>query len=394
MTATATRSIIDSARAIQDWIVMRRRFLHQRPELSYQEQDTSGFVAKELASLGFTTIEKNLNGNYSICAELLGRNRDRVVALRGDMDALPIQEETESEYKSQRDGVAHMCGHDAHTAMLLGAARLLKEREAELPCTVRFFFQGGEEMFPGGANDFIKTGKLDDVDAIYGLHVDPRTDTGTLQLIEGNALAGTSELTIRVYGKGGHAAFPHMAVDPVLASAQIITALQQIVSRTEDPFSQAVVSITQLDAGHAFNVIPEEVRLCGTIRSFRSDMHEHYNALIHRIVENTAAAHGCRAEIDLPPGYPPLYNNPTEVERVRRVAGGIFGDGVSDAEPIMGAEDFALYSQKVPACFAFLGVSDPAETERYMLHHPKFHIVEEPLWRGSALLASMVFNQE
>ncbi|MCB0075621.1 MAG: amidohydrolase, partial [Caldilineaceae bacterium] len=188
-----------AAKAIQDWIVTRRRFLHQHPELSFEEEKTAAYVERELKWLGYTRIHARLNGNHSLCAELLGRDDSRWIALRADMDALPIQEESDLPFRSQNPGVAHMCGHDAHTAMLLGAARLLKEREADLPCNVRLFFQGAEETTPGGALDFIEAGLLEGVQSIYGIHVHPWTDTGTLSLTDGRALAGVETFSLRVF---------------------------------------------------------------------------------------------------------------------------------------------------------------------------------------------------
>jgi len=395
MIAAATlQDLTSSARSIQDWIVTRRRFLHQNPELSFREEKTAAYVERELKWLGYTTIHTRVNGNYGICAELIGRDRERCIGLRADMDALPIHEEYPSEFQSRTAGVSHMCGHDAHTAMLLGAARLLKEREAELPCTVRLFFQGAEEKSPGGANDFIVTGMLDGVDAMYGLHVDPRHDTGMVHFTEGLALAGVNEFSIRVIGRGGHAAFPHTTIDPIPVAAQIVLALQTVVSRTVDPFDQAVLSVTQLHGGEANNVVPEEVRIDGTFRSFRRDMEAHYGGAIARIAENVAAASNCRAKVQIVPGYPPLFNDPEATERMRAVAREIFPDGVMDGSPIMASEDFALYTRVVPACFAFLGASAPADSERYMLHHAKFHLDEDALPRGTALLAGMALAAE
>ncbi len=392
MPATATADLTTAARSIQDWIVTRRRFLHQNPELSFHEENTAAYVERELKWLGYKTIHTRLNGNYSLCAELLGRDLGTCIALRADMDALPIQEEYPSEFASKTPGVSHMCGHDAHTAMLLGAARLLKEREAELPCTVRLFFQGAEEKAPGGANDFIVTGMLEGVDAIYGLHVDPRHDTGTIHFTENEALAGVNEFSIRVTGRGGHAAFPHTTIDPVPAAAQIVTALQTIVSRTVDPFEQAVVSVTKMQAGEANNVIPEFADLGGTFRSFRSDMEEHFGGRIRAMASSIAEAMNCRAETEISAGYPPLKNDPKTVAGMRRVAEGIFPDGVRSGEPIMASEDFAFYTHHVPGCFAFLGASAPADEERRMLHHPRFHLDEDALPRGTAILAAMALS--
>ncbi|MDK2970313.1 MAG: hypothetical protein PWP23_68 [Candidatus Sumerlaeota bacterium] len=392
MTPLALAPIATAAQSIQDWVVTRRRFLHQHPELSFEEEKTAAYVQRELKWLGYTRIHPNLNGNHSLCAELLGRDSTRCIALRADMDALPIQEETEGPFKSQVPGVSHMCGHDAHTAMLLGAARLLKEREADLPCNVRLFFQGAEETSPGGALDFIETGFLDGVESIYGIHVHPWTDTGTFNLTEGRALAGVETFSLRVFGKGGHAAYPHTTCDPVVAAAQIITALQQIISRTQNPFEPAVISITKIHAGDAHNVIPEKVDLGGTIRSFRMDIHNHYAKLIMRIAQGVAEGFGCTVEYSTPGGYPPLINDPEACDRMRSVATELFPGGILEARPTMASEDFAHYTSRIPGAFGFLGVAEPADSERYGLHHPRFRLDEDALWRGTALLATLALE--
>lgn len=390
---TARQPISQAAKAISDWIIARRRFLHEHPELSFQEEKTAEYVERELKWLGYTNIQTHLNGNFSICAELLGRDLERCVALRADMDALPIQEETDWAHKSKVRGVAHMCGHDAHTAMLLGAARLLKEREAELPCTVRLFFQGGEEKFPGGARDFIASGMLEGVDAVFGLHVHPQQDTGTIALRDGRVMAGVDEFTITVRGKGGHAATPHETRDPIVASAAIVMDLQQIISRRTDPFEPGVVTIGQIHGGSAFNVIPETVTINGTVRSFRPDMHAHYLEMVGNIVTNVARAHGCVADLHMPEGYPVLNNDAGATERLRAAAREVLGEGaIALAMPIMGSEDFALYTRERPACFGFLGVAAPADEDRHFLHHPRFHVDEDALWRGAAVLAQVAIN--
>ncbi|MCB2154189.1 amidohydrolase [bacterium] len=392
-TPAARQPISKAAKSISDWIIARRRFLHEHPELSFQEEKTAEYVERELKWLGYTTIHTRLNGNYGICAELLGRDLERCIALRADMDALPIQEETEWAHKSKKDGVSHMCGHDSHTAMLLGAARLLKEREAELPCTVRLFFQGGEEKFPGGARDFIASGMLEGVDSVFGLHVHPLQDTGTMALRDGRLMAGVDEFTITVRGKGGHAATPHETRDPIVAASAIVLELQHIISRRTDPFEPGVVTIGQIHGGSAFNVIPETVTLNGTVRSFRPDMHEHYSGLVEKIATSVAQAHDCEAKVDMPEGYPVLTNDVDATEKMRAAAKEVLGEGgISLAMPIMGSEDFALYTRERPSCFGFLGVSAPADEDRYFLHHPKFHIDEDALWRGAAVLAQVAMN--
>ncbi|MEQ8820019.1 MAG: M20 family metallopeptidase [Sumerlaeia bacterium] len=386
----ATLPLTESAREIAPWIIERRRHLHRHPELSFHEEQTAAFVEAELRALGFEAIRTRLGGNYSLIADLPGADPGRIVALRADMDALPIQEATEWEFQSQNPGVSHMCGHDSHTAMLLGAARLLMERRAELPQTVRFIFQGAEEKFPGGARDVIADGGLDGVERVFGLHIDPRHDVGTIRFTDGPQMAGVDEFSITVRGVGGHAAFPHVTRDPILAASHIVVALQQIVSRRTDPLEAAVVSVTQFHGGSAFNVIPGEVTLNGTIRSFRDAMHPHFRAMMAEVAENTARAFGCEADLHQDEGYPPLVNDPEANAAYRAAAREVFGEeNVLVMEPVMGAEDFALYTRERPCAFAFLGCSAPHDRDRFMVHHPRFYLDEDCLWRGAAVLAGV-----
>jgi amidohydrolase len=392
MPTNALDSVAASAFAIQDWIVARRRMIHENPELAFHEEKTSALVEKELRSLGYQNITTRLNGNWGLCAELLGRDRERCIALRADMDALPIQEEWDLPFRSKNPGVAHLCGHDAHTSMLLGAARILKEREAELPCTVRLFFQGAEECIPGGARDFVEAGMLEGVDEIYGLHVDPLEDTGTLHTCVGPMMAGVGNFNITLRGRGGHAAAPHMSNDVVLAASHVVVALQQIISRRLRPTIPGVVSVTRINGGTASNVIPEVVTLEGTYRSYDADMHTFYPDAIREIATLTAQAFGCTAEVAITEGYPVLVNHADAVKRMWAVGREVMNGEMHEAEPRMGAEDFAVYGGIVPACFAYLGVAHPADNERFNVHHPRFHLDEDALWRGSAVLATLALS--
>jgi amidohydrolase len=385
-------TVAPSANAIQDWIVTRRRTIHRNPELSFREEKTSAFVEGELRSLGYSQITTRLNGNWGLCAEILGRDRSRCIALRADMDALPIEEEWPSDFRSGNAGVAHLCGHDAHTSMLLGAARLLKEHEAQLPCTVRLFFQGAEESIPGGARDFVEAGMLEGVDEVFGLHVDPLETTGSLHTRPGCLMAGVGNFRIILEGLGGHAAAPHLAHDAVLASAQVIVALQQIVSRRVNPIEPGVVSVTRIHGGTATNILPPRVELQGTYRSFNPDMHTIYPQAIREIATSTAEAYACRADVHIQEGYPVLINHAEAVKRMRTAAETIMPGDVHESEPRMGAEDFAVYARNVPGCFAFLGVAHAADNQRFNVHHPLFHLDEDALWRGSAILATLALT--
>ena len=382
-------SLLTRAESLQPWLVERRRRLHEQPELSYQEERTAAFVAAELRALGVEPLATGLNGNHSLVAELPGEDDARVIALRADMDALPIQELVDWPHRSRVDGVAHLCGHDAHTTMLLGAVKLLVEGGEKLPCRVRLFFQGGEEKFPGGANDFIKTGWLDGVERVFGQHVDPRVDVGVARSAVGPVMAGVNEFTITVRGVGGHAAFPHATRDPILASAHVVTALQQAVSRREDPLAPGVLSVTTIHAGTAFNVIPGEVVMTGTARSFRPDMRDFYGGILRETAENVARAFGCEATVYIPECYTPLIHVAEWVDAGSALAAVVLPVGLGHVDPVMGSEDFALYTAQAPAAFVFVGCSAPDDRERFMLHHPRFRLDEGVLSRGAALLAGV-----
>lgn len=394
-------SLVADARAIQPWIVERRRHLHAHPELSFEEKETAAFVERELHALGIEVIATRVGGHWGLCAELKGRDPRRFIGLRADMDALPILEENEVAFRSTRDGVGHLCGHDAHTACLLGAARLLKQREAALPATVRLFFQGAEEVIPGGAIDFIDAGLVDGLEAVYGLHVDPRFDVGSIEVLDGPAMAGVCDFEITVTGRGGHAAHPDAAIDPIIAGAHIVTALQTIVSRRVNPIEPAVLTVTQFHAGSATNIIPPEATLVGTVRSYRPDMSLRYEPLVRHTVEKTAEALGCTAAMRWEPGYPPVLNNAAAAARMRTAAAAFFDGAPSPAnaptgggvrpggEPSMGGEDFAHFALKVPGAFGKFGVSRPGQTDRPSLHNPRLMVDEDALWRAAGLLARL-----
>lgn len=398
--------LADAARAILPWIVERRRHLHAHPELSFEERETSAFIEAELRAPGIEILATRVGGNWGLCAQIAGRDAGRIIGLRADIDALPIREENDVPFRSTREGVGHLCGHDAHTASLLGAARLLAERRAHLPATVRLFFQGAEEKIPGGAIDFVNAGLVDGLAAVYGLHVDPRLDVGSIEVLDGPSMAGVSNFTIHIDGRGGHAAHPELATDPIVAAAHVIVALQTIVSRRVDPLEPAVVSVTQINAGSASNIIPPTARLVGTVRSYRTDIDARFEPWLRTTVERTAAAHGCSARVEWLPGYPPVLNEPTAAARMRAAAAAYFdgspsrASGLPDAnatgggvratgQPSMGGEDFAHYLRRVPGAFGKFGVSRPGQTDRPMLHHPRLSVDEDALWRAAALLAHL-----
>jgi amidohydrolase len=367
---------------------MRRDF-HMHPELGHQEVRTAGIVARELQTLGLEVTTGV--GKTGVVALIEGSKPGPTLLLRADMDALPILEQTGAEYASQTPGVMHACGHDAHTAILLTVAKILNSIRNELPGCVKLVFQPAEEG-QGGAEGMLADGVLENpaVDVTLGLHVWNENPVGWLGLAPGPTMAGTEIFKVRVSGKGGHGAIPHLAVDPVLAGAQIVSALQSVVSRNISPLQSAVVSVTTFHGGEAFNVIPPFVELTGTIRSFDPQVRA---TVVHRfdeIVNGVAAGLGCQAEIEHIVMTPALVNDAQTAEIAQTVAMRVLPQSqISTSGPFtMGGEDFAYMMEKVPGLFMFIGSANPAKGLDYGHHHPKFDIDETSLPRAVALMAA------
>ena len=375
----------NEAKKISDWIIEIRRELHKHPELMYEEFKTNELVRRELDQLDITY--KSPIAKTGVLATI-GNGSGPCVALRADMDALPIHEETDVPFRSKIDGKMHACGHDCHTAMLLGAAKLLKSRESEINGTIKLLFQPAEE---GGAGGKLmrEEGALDNpkVERIFGLHVWPQMPTGQIGSREGTFLAATSFLDLTIKGVGGHAAVPHLTKDPVLTSAQVITNLQSIISRELDPLDSGVVSISAIHGGQAANVIPPEVKILGTLRSLTMDGLLNLQKRVKEIAESVAKAHGCEAIVDYPGNdYPPTVNDGDMWEFAKEVGSDMLGkENVNDLDAVMGGEDFAYYTQKVKGCFVVLGMQNEKIDAIYSVHHPMFKADEEALHIGTAL---------
>jgi len=370
-----------------------RHHLHAHPELSYQEFQTSAFVQEQLAKMG---IPFQVMAGTGVVGLIEGKNPDsRVVALRADMDALPIQEANEVPYRSQNPGVMHACGHDVHTTVLLGASRVLQELRKEWEGTVKLIFQPGEEKNPGGASLMIKEGVLKDPapQAIFGLHVHPGLEIGKLSFRGGMVMASADELYITIRGKGGHAAAPHLTVDTILVASHLVVALQQIISRNRNPLSPSVLSITSVQGGFTTNVIPSEVKLMGTFRA----MDEEWRFKAHELIRKQATelVHSMGAEIDLhiDVGYPMVHNN-EGLDVVARAAAREFvgADRVFETEVRMGAEDFGYYTQQIPGCFYRLGVMNVEKGITSGVHTPTFNIDESAIEIGVGMMAWMGAN--
>ena len=384
--------IISQSREIHQWIVEKRRAIHRHPELMYEEFETSRLVQNTLSELG---IEYEKDIAVTGVVGLLGNGEGPCIALRADMDALPIHEEADVEFRSEIDGKMHACGHDCHTAMLLGAARVLKDNEGEINGTIKLIFQPAEEGGAGGKM-MRDQGVLEDpdVERIFGLHVSDKLPTGTLASKEGTLLAATSSIKILVSGNGGHAAMPHLTVDPVVTGSKIVVELQTLVSRELDPLESGVISITMANAGSATNVIPSSMELQGTIRSLTSDGITRLQQRVREVAEAVAMANRCIAEVTFPGNdFPPTVNDGECWELGRISAEEILGEEcVSEMGSIMGGEDFSYYTQVIPGCFSFLGVGNPEIGAVYGVHHPKFKVDEDALSLGTAIHVNTAFK--
>jgi amidohydrolase len=379
-----------SDRRSDKYVVSWRRRFHACPELSFNEILTAKAIAAELKRLGYQV--KTGVGKTGVVGLLKGKEAGKTVALRADMDALPVQEENQVPYRSRNPGKMHACGHDGHCAMLLGAASILAQNRAGLRGNVKLLFQPGEETPPGGALGMISAGALQNprVDAVFGLHLDSSLPSGKVGLRQGPMMAASDNFKITVKGKGGHAARPHNCLDPIAVGAQIVSAMQTIVSRRADPAQPAVVTIGRFVAGTKHNIIPETALLEGTARSIDRHTWQMLPVWIRQIAEGTARANGLKAEVEYERGYPVLYNDPRMIAFAGEAATSLLGRSavIHIQDPLMGGEDFAYYLQKTPGAFLRLGSRKDSRTA-YPWHHPKFNIDEDVLPQGAKLLAGL-----
>ena len=363
-----------------------RCHLHQHPELSFKEFETSNYIKSILTKLGISYTDQWAETGI---VATIGKQSLKSIALRGDMDALPIQEKNDVNYKSINENVMHACGHDVHMTCLLGAAMILKEFEASLGGQVKLIFQPGEELLPGGAKALIGQGVLNDVNAIFGLHVQPKMDVGTLGFCKGASMASCDEIYIKVIGRGGHAALPDQAVDPIYIASQIIVQLQSIISKEKPPFSPSVLGIGKINSiGGATNIIPDEVLLEGTLRCLNEEWRAKAKKRIREIIDSVAIGLGGRAEITIIDGYPCLMNNEDLTQKAKNVVGQLYeNESVITIPSRMSSEDFAYYSHEIPACFFRLGIGKEAG-----VHTPYFDVDMNCLPIGAASLASLAIH--
>lgn len=381
-----------STQYLQEFINLRHH-LHANPELSYKEFNTSKFIQNKLTEFG---ISFQVMATTGVVAVIEGNNpSSRIIALRADMDALPIQEENDVPYKSLVDGVMHACGHDVHTTCLLGAAKILNELKSEWEGTVKLIFQLGEEKNPGGASLMIKEGVLQNPSPAYivALHVHPGLQFGKLSFRKGRVMASADEIYITLKGNGGHAAAPHLTQDIVLIASHLIVSLQQIISRNCNPTSPSVLSICSIHAGNATNIIPSELKLMGTLRCMDEAWRYKAHKLIEQQVKSIVEGMGATYDLLIDVGYPTVDSEPILTEQCTNLANEFMGEtNVEETELRMGAEDFGYYTQQIPGCFFRLGVRNEEQGIIHNVHTPKFNIDERAIEIGMGMMSWLGVN--
>jgi amidohydrolase len=376
-------------------VIELRRYLHANPELSYQEFNTAKYVAGQLKNFGLSPKEGI--ATTGVAVEIAGKNpAKKTVALRADMDALPIHEANDVPYKSKVPGVMHACGHDVHTSSLLGTAKILHAIKDQFEGTVRLIFQPGEEKNPGGASYMIRDGVLKDPQpsGIIGQHVFPLLSVGKVGFREGMYMASCDEIYLKVIGRGGHGAAPDLCIDPILIASHIIIALQQVISRNASPKQPTVLTFGKISGEGATNIIPNEVNIAGTFRAMNEEWRESALQKIKKMAESIADGMGGKCEVDISRGYPFLKNNPELTQRIRNAAEAYVGkENVVDLDITLGAEDFAYYSQVIPASFYRLGTKNEKKGIVSYVHTPTFDIDEDALKLGPGLMAWMAIQE-
>ncbi|MCE0450552.1 M20 family metallopeptidase [Brevibacillus sp. AF8] len=381
MTAIAVVTLNKAVEEIKDQVIAWRRYLHENPELSFHEEKTAQFVYETLLSFG--NLEVSRPTKNSVMARLIGSQPGKVLAMRADMDALPITEENTFEFVSKNPGVMHACGHDGHTSMLLGTAKLLSGMKDQIKGEVRFFFQHAEEVYPGGAEEMVQAGVMDGVDMVIGTHLWSTMEFGTVGICPGPMMAAPDTFWITVLGKGGHAALPHETIDSIAIAAQVVTNLQHIVSRNADPLDNLVLSVTQFVGGTTHNVIPGAVEICGTVRSFDKNLRESVPELMERVIKGITEAHGAGYKFKYEFGYRPVINDAEVTKLMEEVVEESLGaEWVEHMRPTMGGEDFSAFQQKAPGCFFYVAAGNKEKGITYPHHHPRFTIDEDALEVG------------
>ena len=386
--------ILTEAKRAEPEIIKTRRALHQHPELAYHEENTSKLIAERLESLGIQT--KKGVGGTGVLGTLKGAKKGRVVALRADMDGLPVQEMSDVEFRSEAPGAMHACGHDTHMAMLLGAARILAENRRELSGTVKFLFQPAEEHGGrGGALPMIEEGVMKDpkVDYVFGLHISNNQKSGEVGVREGSFMAAPDTFKVKITGRGGHGSAPHETVDPVYVAAHVILALQGVSARMINPIRPFVITVGSVHSGTKENIIPDEAFLEGTIRTLDEETRKLAKKKVDAVAKGVSRSFGASAEVEFEQdAYPVTVNDPKTTREAMRVLRKIPGLKVKEVDPVLGGEDFSRFLQKAPGTFYFLGTNNPAKGCVYPNHSSKFKVDEDVLKVGAASLALLAFE--
>ena len=368
-----------------------RRHLHRNPEVSFHEENTSRFVYETLESFGGLELDRPTK--TSVVARLVGARQGRTLAIRADMDALPVQEENDFEFASQNPGAMHACGHDGHTAMLLGTARILSGMKDRINGEVRFLFQHAEELSPGGAEEMVEAGAMEGVDTVIGAHLWSNLPVGKIGVTYGPMMAAPDTFEITIKGKGGHAAMPHEVVDSIAVGAQVVTNLQHVVSRDTDPMDNVVVSVTRFTGGTTHNVIPGTVEMVGTVRTLDPDLRQRVPEIMERVVKGVTEAHGAGYDFEYQFGYRPVINDDDVTAVIEETVREDFGEEALELVPSnMGGEDFSAFLQRAPGAFFLVGAGNEERGIVYPHHHPRFTIDEDALEYGVKVFLGSTFR--
>lgn len=372
-------------------MVKWRRYLHENPELSFKEFNTTSYIESILAT--FPNISYERLASTGVVAILKGAKPGKTVALRADIDALPVKELVDIEYCSKIDGVMHACGHDAHTAMLLGALEVLSNMQKEISGKVKFIFQAAEESPPGGAKELVELGVIDDVDMIFGIHVMPNVPVGVAAIVPGAITAASDRLTIRIEGKGAHGSMPQLSIDPIMIGSEIVNNLNNIVSRNISPFDNAVISVGKFQAGEVANIIPQYAEIAATIRTNNQKARKEIKRRIITIVENICEMYDAKVKYEYIEGYNPVNNNKKTTKIAQKAVSKVIGEEyLIFPKPIMGGEDFSAYTDTIPGTFYMIGCGTDKEGCGFINHHPMFQINEKCLSYGAACHVQIILD--
>lgn len=371
-------------------IIEWRRWFHQHPELGRQEYKTSEYIETELKKMNIEVIRPTPT---SVLGIIKGENQGKNIGLRADIDALPIEEETGLPFRSQNKGVMHACGHDAHAAMLLGAAKVLSQIKSIIHGEIKLIFQHSEESNPGGAKEIIATGALDDIDYYYGSHILTPIKAGEIQILSGPIMAAQDLFRLNIYGKASHGSIPEKAIDPITIGSQIVISVNQIVSKNLSPFDNVAISFGRFKSGNVFNVIPGEAFLEGSIRTYSKESRKYVKKRFFDTIDYICKLHGAKYEIEYIDGYPLLVNDVSCANLAKKTGEELFGEGVCvEGSRSMISEDFSYYLEKAPGVYAFIGGGNEAENCKYVNHHPKFNIVESSMINGVKMYVGFALN--